>query len=1327
MSRGNTIRRVISIALASIAALIAGAFIFVHTSVFSGYVRGKLIHEVEAKTGARVSIGHLSFAWSSLGATLDGITIQGRGEPSQPPFFQAPKLRVRVEVAPLLHGQFKLGEVVLDHPLVHFNVNQNGQTNVPALASETGAPASNSSSPSTVTTLFNLGIRRLIVTGGIIYYTDRKLPLSADLADVGANVRFNSGSQEYSGTIGYKDGRIRTKNLPAVTTAATLVFTAGRFGVTCNPLTIAMQNTRLSLYATVKNYSHPNVSGRYAAQLSTQEVARLVGTTWLPAGEVASNGTLKYQSEPGQAFWDELKLQGTLSSAHLAIQMRQFTSPVNALRASYSLENGNLLITGLSGQVLGGSLSANNGELNLTGTTGSHLSATLTGVSLHDVSDALPSGAYDQLSLSGRADVNAQLSWAKHFEDLTVTSRAAIYSPTKASLQGGQIPLNGVVQVAYNEGRDQASFGNSHLQIGNATISINGLLSKDSDLQLRISSSDLHQFSELADRVEQAMSTSAASKSFRLPNVSGGARFDGRVYGSIASPNVHGELSGKDVGIESTHWRTIQTSIAVSPLNVRLSNGLLVLQSGGRIQIDASAGLQHWSVAPSSAIMLRATVTGLQIASAQSLANVNYPVSGIVSAQIAVAGTKENPSGHGWIRIANGSAWKQPITLATINFHGGAPLMQAAVAVETPAGALNGHIEYDVASKRYQLQLNAPGIELANIEMVRERHWAISGTLVASASGRGSIDNPELSANLRIPRLEFRDQTISNAESQLKLVGQRLDFTANAEAYGGTVQSQGQVELSGEYMTSATLCIHSISVGMLAARFVTKTQPGLKGSADVHAEIQGPLKDPSKLVIRAGVPAMSLGYQTVHLSLVRPLQMEYRDGVATLQPSEIKGTGIDLTFQGAIPIKSGEPFKIAANGTANMNLLQEMATGIQSSGEVRVAISGEGTLSKPTLQGDLRLRNVTLTTASLPVAVSGLNGDIRLSGRRLQVTSLRGNVNGGSLTAQGSVDIGAEPTFDLGVTAKSVDLNYPAAIRTRMDADLRLNGSASRAALTGRVVIDYLGFTRKQMDITSLVSQFGSGGGLSTPSSFEKNTRLNVSIQSSSMLSVASDQLSVQGAANLDLVGTLADPVVLGRATLTGGELFFLGKRYDIQSGTIEFTNPTQTSPSVNLYATTTVNQYKLSLHFLGPVDQMKTSFTSTPALPQADIINLLAFGKTTEAASANPTPGSLGAESVLAQGVASQLSGKIQKLAGISQFSITPTIATSGQQGPGAQVAIQQRVSGRLLVTFTTNTAETQETAVQVRYDLGHGMSVSVVRDEFGGYGVDLHLHKSF
>jgi translocation and assembly module TamB len=218
----------------------------------------------------------------------------------------------------------------------------------------------------------------------------------------------------------------------------------------------------------------------------------------------------------------------------------------------------------------------------------------------------------------------------------------------------------------------------------------------------------------------------------------------------------------------------------------------------------------------------------------------------------------------------------------------------------------------------------------------------------------------------------------------------------------------------------------------------------------------------------------------------------------------------------------------------------------------------------------------------------------------------------------------------------------------------------------------------------------------------------------------------MQGAANLNLTGTMANPVILGRVNLTGGDVFFLGKRYEVRNGTIEFSNPTHTEPVVNLYVATTVDQYNITLNFIGPVEQLRTTYTSDPPLPPSDIINLLALGQTAEESAQSTTPASVGAESVIAQGVAGQVSGKIQKLAGISQLTIDP-MAGNNQVNPGAQVAIQQRVTGNILLTFSTDVTSTQATTVQLQYRTSRQTSVTVLRDQNGGYAVDLRLHKSF
>jgi translocation and assembly module TamB len=228
-------------------------------------------------------------------------------------------------------------------------------------------------------------------------------------------------------------------------------------------------------------------------------------------------------------------------------------------------------------------------------------------------------------------------------------------------------------------------------------------------------------------------------------------------------------------------------------------------------------------------------------------------------------------------------------------------------------------------------------------------------------------------------------------------------------------------------------------------------------------------------------------------------------------------------------------------------------------------------------------------------------------------------------------------------------------------------------------------------------------------------------------MELASSEVSVQGNANLRVAGTAAQPVILGRSTLTGGELFFGGNRYIVQQGTIEFLNPVRTEPVVNLQVRTTIDQYNISLNIQGPVERLHTNFTSDPALPPVDIINLIARGTTTEAAAAQQSqPLALGAQSAIASAISNQVSGRIAKVAGISHLSVDPAIGGNGQN-PGARISVQQRVTSNMYVTFATDVTSTQSQAIELEYRFNRRWSVRGVRDQNGGFGVDGHYTKEF
>jgi translocation and assembly module TamB len=202
---------------------------------------------------------------------------------------------------------------------------------------------------------------------------------------------------------------------------------------------------------------------------------------------------------------------------------------------------------------------------------------------------------------------------------------------------------------------------------------------------------------------------------------------------------------------------------------------------------------------------------------------------------------------------------------------------------------------------------------------------------------------------------------------------------------------------------------------------------------------------------------------------------------------------------------------------------------------------------------------------------------------------------------------------------------------------------------------------------------------------------------------------------NLRVVGTAANPVIVGRTDFTGGDLFFQNNRYTLQRGIIDFVNPNETQPVLNVVITTVVQQYNLTLTMLGPLDRLRTTYSSDPPLATVDVINLLARGQTTE----ESTPGSLSADSVLASGLASQVSSRLQKFAGISSLQIDPTIGGNGTD-PTARIAIQQRVTRNFVFTFSTDVTNPQGEIVQGDYQISKHWAVSATRDQWGGYAVD-------
>jgi translocation and assembly module TamB len=414
----------------------------------------------------------------------------------------------------------------------------------------------------------------------------------------------------------------------------------------------------------------------------------------------------------------------------------------------------------------------------------------------------------------------------------------------------------------------------------------------------------------------------------------------------------------------------------------------------------------------------------------------------------------------------------------------------------------------------------------------------------------------------------------------------------------------------------------------------------------------------------------------------------------------------------------------------DLQLAQILMPDLTSSGQLQFDINTYGQRSDPNVQGQIRVVNASFATGSAPLGLQNGNGVLTLTRNRLDVTSFEGTVGGGRVMARGGVNYRPAIGFDLALTARGVRMLYPEGVRSGFGGNLTLAGTPETAYLRGQVNLQQLSFT-PDFDLMSMLGQFGGTVSAPPTQGFSDNLQLDIRVSTPNGIDLASRELSLQGGMNLNVRGTATNPVIVGRMNLNDGDLIFRGNRYLLQGATIDFVNPVRTQPVVNASISTTIQQYNISMRFEGPVDSLRTSYNSDPALPPADIINLLAFGKTTEASAANPNPpGTLGAESAIAGAVAGQVTNRLQKIAGISQLSIDPTLGGSGsgaQQNPGAIVTIQQRVTSKIFVTFSTDVTGTEGQVVQLEYRLSQRLALSGTRDQNGGFAVDTRIRKNW
>ena len=679
-----------------------------------------------------------------------------------------------------------VGDVRIERPVVRIFADRDGRTNLPL-------PKQEKPDARAKMDVFDLGIRHLLLERGEIYYNNRKSELSADLHDLMLQSGFEPLTKSYSGTLSYRDGHLQLQNSNSIGHNFNARFVAAPEEFKLEGVELNAGRSRLSVVANVRNYSQPQVHATYEATLDAGEFRRALKNGSLPTGILQSSGVLDYDSQSNRPLLATVTAHGEMRSTSMTVTSENVQVELRNIGAHYSLANGNAEIEGIHAQLLGGALAGTITMRDLTGSTRSHLSASLRAVSLGDLQSELQrtkssASVANQIALSGSLNATADATWGKTMQDMLARADATLQGRAQPAKGGTATPINGVIHTRYIGKRGQLAFEQSYVRTPGTSIALNGTISDNAALQIRATSNDLHELETIA-------------AGFRAPGaqpigVHGRAALNATVSGSTRSPQISGQLTAENLRVRGSEWKLLRANVAASPSQIRVENGELSA-SRGRVTFKLVTALQQWSPTKSTPFQVQIAASQLNAADLIKASGSATSVAGTLSADIVASGTQLAPTGRGNIVLTSARIAGEPVRAVDLQFHGTGNQVNANLKVDLPAGTANASLLYEPATQSYTAELHTPGIKLDQLETVKAQNLQLQGVLGISASGRGTLRDPQLQAVIDVPQLQVSDQVIRGLKLQTNVVNHVANFTLDSEVINTHGSGHGTVQLTG--------------------------------------------------------------------------------------------------------------------------------------------------------------------------------------------------------------------------------------------------------------------------------------------------------------------------------------------------------------------------------------------------------------------------------------------------------------------------------------------------------------------------------------------------
>lgn len=829
--------------------------------------------------------------------------------------------------------------------------------------------------------------------------------------------------------------------------------------------------------------------------------------------------------------------------------------------------------------------------------------------------------------------------------------------------------------------------------------------------------------------------------------------FQGSASGPIADLDLKGHLQATQIEVKLGNSDNPQADVLVDSVvaegefspysglavaSSTIKRGTAILDVGGtfkphKIITRRKVATYEWD--NDTAIDATVQLSNAQVKDVLEIAGQQqkYPLTGTLNLHGHASGMLGALNGSGNIALANGVAYGEAYQSVNLDLNAkGREIEANNIVLKAHDMQITGNGGYDLTGRRFHVHLQGNNLLLSKFNTVQNSGIAADGTLTLKADANGTIEQPGLTANLKLANLSVSGHPVGEIAANLHSQGTLLYLNAQSTLVGAKLNATGQMQLTGTYDTQAKLSFTGLDVGKPLDLFSHGTATA-SSMIDGVVNVSGPLKTPTSLQGTASLNNFSVKLQGIELKAAEPVRVSLKNGTATLDQVHITGPDTDLRASGTAQVfgstdPKGGALALHATGSVSPALAHVVDREVQASGKLTFDVAALGKLKEPQLAGKVNFEHFNASMESIPNGLTDLNGTLVFNEDRLEVQTLTATTGGGKLSIGGFFSYRHGLYADLTATADTVRVRYNGLSATA-NAKLRLQGGPQNLQLAGTMLI-----TRFGVGANVDFAAFAGSGGVAAPpdpNSVTDKIQLDIHVTSSPQLDFQNSYAKLAGTVDLNIHGTLAAPTVLGRIQITDGSATFAGTTYQLQRGNIYFSNPVRIDPVIDLDATARVENYDITIGLHGTSTNLKPTYRSEPPLSEADVFNLLALGRTQEEAQiyqekqvqagTDPTTSAL-----LGGALNASVSSRASKLFGVGSVKIDPSfVGTLGNSS--ARITVQQQLSQQLTLTYATNVNSSAQQLIQVQYQLNHSQSIVATRDETGVFSVVYKIRKRY